>query len=158
MANIFVQLLTSKFMTQTQIILKELQYVFNGPSWHGPSVVETLSVIKEENKNSSHGNSHTIIELVAHMTSWRKFVIERLKGNAYDVPDDMNFPKATDLNETVAALKSTQEELVKLISTFPDERMGEKVAGKPYSYRTMLHGIVQHDLYHLGQIGLLNRS
>jgi len=143
---------------QTKIIIRQLERVFNGPAWHGPSVMETLSAIKGKNNNSSFKDSHTIIELIAHITAWRRFVIERMNGNdAYDVSDEMNFPKPTDINEAIAGLKSSQEELIKCISDFPETRLSEKVDGKTYSYQTMLHGILHHDLYHLGQIGLLNR-
>ena len=143
---------------QTKIIIKQLERVFNGPAWHGPSVMETLSAIKAEHKNYVHKNSHSIIELIGHMTAWRKYVIETLKGNdAYAVSDDMNFPNTTNLIEAIEGLKSTQEELVKCISDFPESRLPEKVIGKPYSYQTMMHGIFHHDLYHLGQLVLLNR-
>jgi hypothetical protein len=31
------------------------------------------------------------------------------------------------------------------------------VPSREYSFQTMLHGIVHHELYHLGQIALLKR-
>ncbi len=143
---------------QKEIIIKQLERVFNGPAWHGPAVMEVVSAIKDENKNYANKNSHTIIELITHMAAWRVFAIERLKGNdVYDVSDEMNFPSPTDLNEAVAKLISSQVELVKCINGFPENRLSEKVSGKPFSYQTMLHGILHHDLYHLGQIVLLNR-
>ena len=143
---------------QRKIIIKQLERVFNGPAWHGPSVVETLDALKEESKNSSFKNSHTIIELIGHMTTWRKFVIERLKGNSeYAVSDEMNFPTSSDLAQTIQHLKNTQQELIDAIQSFPEDRLIEKVTDKEYSFQTMLHGILHHDLYHLGQIVLLNR-
>ncbi len=143
---------------QTKIIIKQLERVFNGPAWHGPSVVETLNALKEESKNSSFKNSHSIIELIAHMTTWRKFVIARLKGDEeYTVSDEMNFPSGTDLAGTIEQLKSSQKELIAAIQSFPEDRLTEKVGGKEFSYQTMLHGILHHDLYHLGQIVLLNK-
>ena len=32
------------------------------------------------------------------------------------------------------------------------------MAGKDYDVYVMLHGLVQHDLYHGGQIGLLKKA
>jgi len=143
---------------QTKILIKQLERVFNGPAWHGPSVVETLSAIAEVNKNSSFKNSHTILELIAHMTAWRKYVIEALSGNdTYTVTDEMNFPKPSDLSSAITELKSTQAQLINCISDFDEVRLTEKVPGKPYSFQTMLHGILHHDLYHLGQLVILNR-
>ena len=40
-----------------------------------------------------------------------------------------------------------------------DDRLREKVLGDvPYSIYTMLHGVVQHNLYHAGQIALLQKA
>lgn len=143
---------------QTQIITKQLDRVFNGPAWHGPTVMEVLSKIQEENKNEAHKNSHSVIEIIGHIIAWRKFVIEQLKGN-YDftVSDEMNFPTSINLVEAICNLKSIQEDLTKTIAGFPEDRLTEKVNSKPYSYQAMLYGILHHDLYHLGQISLLIR-
>ena len=92
------------------------------------------------------------------MTAWRNFVIEQLKDKGeYPISDDMNFPSSQNLTEAIGSLKESQITLLELISTFPEERLKEKVANKPFSFQSMLHGIVHHDLYHLGQISLLNR-
>jgi len=36
-----------------------------------------------------------------------------------------------------------------------DERLNDEVHGKAYDYYTLVHGVIQHDLYHLGEISLL---
>ena len=49
------------------------------------------------------------------------------------------------------------------VAAFPDERLNEKVPGKAnepdwYNFYFMLHGVVQHELYHAGQIALLKKG
>jgi uncharacterized damage-inducible protein DinB len=143
---------------QLKIITRQLERTFNGPAWHGPSVLETLDKITVGHAQNQFKDSHTIIQLIAHMATWRKFVTEHFRGNdSYEVEDDMNFPSPTNLNETIQLLKSSQDELMAALKQFPEEKMRDKVPTREYSFQTMLHGIIHHDLYHLGQIALLNR-
>jgi uncharacterized damage-inducible protein DinB len=144
--------------SQKEIIIRQLDRVFHGPAWHGPSVVETLDKISLSSASHSFKDSHTIIQLIAHMATWRKFVVERLNGNTtYEVSEEMNFSSPTDLQSTIQELKNTQQSLLEAIKRFPEEKLREKVPTREYSFQTMLHGILHHDLYHLGQIALLNR-
>jgi hypothetical protein len=39
----------------------------------------------------------------------------------------------------------------------PESRLAEQVPGKDYDFYHMLHGAVQHALYHAGQIALLKK-
>ena len=38
-----------------------------------------------------------------------------------------------------------------------DEQFDEKVVGEEYTIREMIHGVVEHGLYHGGQIALLKK-
>lgn len=57
----------------------------------------------------------------------------------------------------VAELDKTQQELIKAIRQFPESRLNEKVPNREYDFLTLLHGIIHHDIYHIGQIRLLLR-
>ena len=55
-------------------------------------------------------------------------------------------------------LSLSQEELItELEKRQEDEFLDEIVPGRAYDYYTMLHGIIQHDLYHCGQIAILKK-
>lgn len=56
-------------------------------AWHGPSVVEVLSDVSwEMAAEKIMPNTHSIAELVYHMTTWRIFVVKRLQGDGeYEV-------------------------------------------------------------------------
>jgi hypothetical protein len=50
---------------------------------------------------------------------------------------------------------------VKKVAAFPDSRLQERVPGKSESYHDFFYtfsGIVQHELYHAGQIALLKKA
>jgi hypothetical protein len=47
------------------------------------------------------------------------------------------------------------------VAGFPDSRLAEQVPGKTenyYNFYYMFSGIVQHELYHAGQIALLKKA
>lgn len=102
--------------------------------------------------------THSIIELVGHMTFWRRLVTESLLGNkSFEVTDSLNFPVITDWLQALDSLRDSQTKLLQALAQFPSERLHEVVPNRPYKFFTMTHGIIHHDLYHLGQIVLLKR-
>ena len=57
--------------------------------------------------------------------------------------------------------RHVHEELVRAVSQFPEARLSDRVPGKQgahYKFYYMLHGVVQHELYHAGQIALLKKK
>ena len=48
--------------------------------------------------------------------------------------------------------------LVTAIRAMADEKLNESVQGAEYNFYFMLHGVVQHNLYHAGQIALLKSA
>jgi len=131
----------------------------NDHAWHGPSVCETLQGIHARQALNKLPHSHSIIELVMHMATWRTFVVKRLEGdNAFDVTDDTDFLAGTDWEAALRRLQESQENLLAVLRNFPEEKLHEVVPSRTYTFYTMLHGIVHHDIYHTGQIALLKKS
>lgn len=151
---------TVRFMnTETQNILSLLTTTFEENAWHGPSVKEVLADMTSERASVSLNHTHSIIELVAHMISWRMYVIKKLQGDIqYEVKDDMNFPAATNWEKTLEDLYTSQAQLVESLKNFPDARLFEIVLPRSYTFYTLLHGIIHHDLYHIGQIALIKKT
>jgi len=57
--------------------------------------------------------------------------------------------------------KRTHEELIETVAAFPDSRLLEQVPGKTeefYNFFYLFSGIVQHELYHAGQIVMLKKA
>ena len=146
---------------ETQNILSLLLSTFEKNAWHGPSVKEVLKDITPVQAYKKLEHTHSIIELVAHMTSWRIFVIKKLEGDInYKVNDELNFPAVTDWVEAVEKLSSSQSRLIELIKKIPGSRLSEIVPhdAHGYTFRTLIHGIIHHDLYHIGQIALIKKT
>ena len=54
-------------------------------------------------------------------------------------------------------LSLSHDELVKELSTKDNDFLNETVPGSEYDYYTLIHGIIQHDIYHAGQIVILKK-
>lgn len=145
-------------MSEIDRIVRLVEKTFDKQPWYGNSIAVTLSSVDEKSIHIRHGETHTIIEIVLHMTSWRKFCTQRLKNdNDFEIGEDSNFPTPSTWAEATDQLHQSQRALVEAIKQFPEDRLGELVPSKiqKYTYYTLLHGVIQHDIYHLGQIALL---
>jgi len=92
-------------------------------------------------------------------------VRRRLGGAAVELSDAENFPPVTDASETawrktLAEVRRAHEKLIAAVAALPDSRLDQIVPAKEgahYTFYYMLHGVVQHELYHAGQIALLKK-
>jgi uncharacterized damage-inducible protein DinB len=147
-------------------IADQLRRAFSGDAWHGDSVFEILDGVTAA-QAAAHPikNAHSIWELVLHIAAWDGAVLRRLGGAAVELSDAQNFPPVADASEaawreTLAQVRRVHEELVKAMAALPDSRLDQIVPGKKgahYTFYYMLHGVVQHELYHAGQIALLKK-
>lgn len=150
----------------TEIIKEQLKLIYNGDPWYGDSIKSVMSSVNPELVFDSPGNGmHSIAELTAHMLTYRNFAENRLQGSTEPPPEQ---EQTFELNtfspgkklvwETlINRLHSSQRNLLTLLNQHDDSILEKKVAGKPYSFRYLLTGILQHDLYHLGQIVYINK-
>src|SRR5687768_8423010 len=121
--------------TEIQKITSLLKRTFEKGAWHGPSVKEVLLTVKPENAFSKLANTHSIIELVAHMVSWRTFVIKKLEGDDnYNVPEERNFPLATEWLKVIEELEESQRKLLTAVERFPEDKLGDLVPHSSHKY------------------------
>jgi len=151
-------------MTEVQRILDQMDRAFSGDAWHGPSLMLLLDGLVAENA-SKHpiGGAHSIWELVHHLGAWHKIVHQRLRGEPVEVTSETDWPPVWDASEVawkraVESLAESYSRLRKSVEGLQVDQLEEKPAGNKYSRYLTLHGIVQHDLYHAGQIALLKKA
>jgi uncharacterized damage-inducible protein DinB len=106
---------------------------------------------------------HSIWELVLHVAVWDGAALRRLGGEKFQPTGLANFPLVSAATgaawrKTIAETKRTHEKLVKTVAALPYSRLGDRVPGKRYDFYHMLHGVVQHELYHAGQIAILKKA
>lgn len=149
-----------------RLIKEQLTHIYEGDPWYGGSITTVLESVNPNHVfESPNREMHSIVEILAHMLSWREFVEQRLSGDdKYFVEQEKSFDWkrfSTDRkcawNSMRDRLKTNQQHLLDLLQNHDDSLLEQKVAGKPYSYLYLLNGILQHDLYHLGQIVYINK-
>jgi uncharacterized damage-inducible protein DinB len=154
-------------MSETTRLADQIRRAFDGEAWHGDSVLELLDGVAAE-AAAAHPikGAHSIWELVLHIAAWDGAALKRVGGTAVELRDEQNFPPVKDTSEgawrkAIEHLNRTHNELVKAVAAFPDSRLPEQVPGKTESYYNFFYlfsGIVQHELYHAGQIALLKKA
>jgi uncharacterized damage-inducible protein DinB len=150
-------------MSELAMIIDELQRIHTGEAWHGPALRDLLSgVTAEQAAARPVPGGHSIWELVLHIAAWEEVFRNRLEGQPAKEPQEGDFPPIEEANqqawpEALAYLDSTHEQLLKTVSGLSDGALLETVVGQEYSVGFMLHGIVRHQVYHAGQIGLLKK-
>ncbi|MFN8342964.1 MAG: DinB family protein [Cyclobacteriaceae bacterium] len=145
-------------MTNLLRLQRFLQQSFDGEPWYGPSVMAVLKEVTPQQATRTLLQSHSILQLVQHMTRWRRFVVAKMEGAGADVTDVENFPAGGRWADAVEELRQSQTELLTALEHFSVVRLSETVPGREYDFAYMLEGIVQHDIYHLGQISLLRKN
>lgn len=151
-------------MTEVERIADQLNRVFEGDAWHGPSVREVLKdVSAEKAAKKPIPNAHSIWELVLHIAAWENAVRRRIEGDNVDLTDEEDYPPIRDTSESawqkaMKMLENGHRALRKVVSGLTDSRLEELIRGRNYSVYYLLHGIIQHDIYHVGQIALLKKA
>ena len=153
--------------TETSRIADQLRRAFEGEAWHGPAVLEILDGVSAVQATARPvANAHSIWELTLHIAVWDEVARRRLAGEVVQPTPEQDYPPIKDTDaraweDTQAHLRRTHDALVQAVAAMPDARLAEKVPGKDpddYTLYYMLHGIVQHELYHGGQIALLKKA
>jgi uncharacterized damage-inducible protein DinB len=153
-------------MSECARLADQIRRAFEGEAWHGDSVLELLGDVDSKTAAARPiKNAHGIWELILHIAAWDDAVRRRTGGMAVKLSDQENFPPVPDTSEAawrkaVEHMKNTHDQLVKAVAAFPDSRLMEQVPGKTekyYDFFYMFSGIVQHELYHAGQIALLKK-
>lgn len=158
-------------MRESDRIAEELRRAYDGDAWHGPSVREALAGVDARTAAARPATtSHTIQEIVLHMTSWTREVARRLQTGLAQEPEDGDWPPAGPVDEAgwqavLGALDAAQAALVAAVPGLDDEALEktigdarDRATGSGVSCRVTLYGLIQHHAYHAGQIGILKKG
>lgn len=150
-------------MNETERIADQLKRAFHGEAWSGPSVREVLQgVTADIAAKRPIADAHSIWELVHHITAWVDIVRRRVAGEAVTVIPTVNFPPVAEITEaawqeSLKAMNDEEERLRNGILEIPESRFEQPVPPTGDSVYVLLHGAIQHSLYHAGQIALLKK-
>jgi uncharacterized damage-inducible protein DinB len=151
-------------MAEVQRIVDQLNRAFAGEAWHGPAVMSILDGITAQQAaaRAFHG-AHSIWEIVLHIAAWERACRSRLGGDRAELSGAEDWPKVTDVNERAweqakEALRQAHEELCNAVSEMDESRLDQPILEGMSSVYVTLHGVIQHSLYHAGQIAILKKA
>lgn len=146
-------------------LASQLRRSYEGQAWHGPSLSELLNGVTHEQASAKPlQDAHSIWELVHHITAWEREALGVLEGKTYQtLAGEQDWPPVGEMNHkawqaALADLESVTRNLVAAVKAMSDEKLNEIVSGVEYNFYFLLHGIVQHNLYHAGQIAIFKRA
>jgi uncharacterized damage-inducible protein DinB len=148
-------------MRLVERMLLELNAAFDGEAWYGTPLRRLLDGIDDPTAHRrAIPSAHTIAELLAHVSAWMEIVAMRLGGIAFDpsVAEDYPSVEGVPLSQAIGRLERAHTKLVDTVARMTDADFDRMIAGKNYTADFMLHGVVQHNAYHAGQIALLKKT
>jgi uncharacterized damage-inducible protein DinB len=145
-------------VNQTERIAESYRAATIKGAWYGPSLAEMLAEISPElaTKQPLPG-AHSISALLQHLLLWN----ERIRNTSESHPLARWEPEKEwaeppiPWNELIARWNQSRDLLEEKIRNFPIADLGKQVPGRSYPYETLFHGVVQHAIYHSGQIAMV---
>ncbi len=149
---------------ETTRITDQLRRAIHGEAWHGPAILEILDGVNAQ-AAAAHPvpNAHSIWELLNHVTAWTRAIMRRMDGRAVELDGDANFPPVANSSEqawqrAVSDFRAAQDELLSKLASVTPDQLRATVPGRQYNFLFMFDGLVQHHLYHAGQMALLKKA
>ena len=150
---------------EIQSIIRNLENTLDGEPWFGRPVyallreIDSAIVFKKPSKES-----HSLIELLYHMLTWAEFTLKRIeKDDSLDLAafEKMDWrkidPAIHNWDDALAAYIAAHQQIIALLQTKDDSFLKEIVDYRQYNFRFLLNGLIQHNIYHAGQIAYLNK-
>ena len=150
---------------EIQAIILQLQNVNSGEPWYGRAVYKILDEVDEKNAFIKPNSSeHSLIELLYHMITCAGFTLKRIEKDkindlaaAEELDWRMIIPKEHTWKKGLAEFKVTHKKIIDLLKKKEDSFRQEKVDYRKYDFQFLINGLIQHNIYHLGQIAYLNK-
>ncbi|OJJ21113.1 hypothetical protein BKI52_11125 [marine bacterium AO1-C] len=150
-----------------QYLIDQLQAVQNGKLWVGANYTLKLNQIDEQQVFTRPlPNLHSVAEIISHLTLWRTETILKIrtgKGSKTDDCPENWLPNYQLIAIGWRKIRSNYEEslveIIRLLTDKEDRFLQEKYYDTDfkgdYPFAFVLNGMLHHDLYHLGQLGII---
>ncbi len=121
----------------------QLEEIYSGKPWCSDSMTDIFNKISPEDavKKSSQG-THSIVELVFHMITWRYFVVKLLQGDKeYDVKQndkndwcEINFSDENLWKYALSEFDKMQKMLISELNNFNEDLINKTIPLRNYNY------------------------
>jgi uncharacterized damage-inducible protein DinB len=146
-------------------LISSFKNVLSNEPWYGKSV---YTILEEAGTGDVYykpdQTSHSMIEILFHMNTWAEYALSIIK---HEEPDKSKAIEALDWRtinpaehnweKGFAQFKSVNEKIIELLNTKDDLFLGQNLQDKNYNFRFLLNGLIQHHIYHAGQIAYIKK-
>ncbi|RIK70748.1 MAG: hypothetical protein DCC66_03660 [Planctomycetota bacterium] len=148
------------------LLLELVAEVFNGKSWHGPSLRSTVRRVSAAQAGWRPGRGRKCIaEIVLHAAYWKYAARRRLRGeprgsfalkgsNWFTVPAKLG---DAQWKEYLKLLDAEHAQLLDAIAELTPADLLIVPTGSRVNNAKLVRGIASHDVYHAGQIQTIKR-
>ena len=153
-----------QMISEVERIQDQLRRSFSGGAWHGPSVNEVLAGVSATDAAARPVlGGHSIWELAMHIGAWERAALRRLAGDRAELSDEEDWQVITNTSEVtwakvLANLEQGHQELLDAVALLDHSRLNQPILENMASVYVTLHGVVQHNIYHAGQIAILKKA
>lgn len=151
--------------TRIRNIIQNLDTTMYGQPWFGRSFMSIAREVDPEiGFEKPVGHAHSLLDLLYHTLTWSDFTLKRLeKDPHHDLhsfekidwrvidPADNNWGKG------LALLDASTRSILSNLQKQDDDLLDQKVEFREYNFDFLLNGLIQHNIYHLGQIAYLHK-
>jgi uncharacterized damage-inducible protein DinB len=150
-------------------IISNLENVLSGDPWYGRAVYELLEEVHPavayiRPGDTDEDEGHSLADLLYHMLTWAQFTLVAVQGKTEQEVRDIekldwrviNPPEHT-WEKGLKALKETHRQLLEILHTKDDTLLEQTVPARTYNYRALLNGLIQHNIYHIGQVAYVTK-
>jgi len=150
-------------MSEISRLTELLQSTFEGPAWHGAPVLGVLQGVHADTASVQPiEDAHSIWEIVLHMTAWVNGVTDRLNGKEICIEGAKDWPKPgsteAEWHLTVDLLKAAYRDLVERVGKLTEGELAATAPTGKFTRYTLILGVIQHNLFHAGQIMLMRKA
>ena|ERR1022692_1124866 len=148
---------------EIQYIIGALKNVLSDEPWYGKSVYAILEEAGTGNVYKHQDQaSHSLIELLYHLITWAEFTLSSLKNEELENIESLESldwraidPIELTWEKGFAQFKTANEKIIDLLQTKDDSFLEENAHFRKYNFRFLLNGLIQHHIYHAGQIAYI---
>ena len=147
-------------------IIEQLEENQNGKVWIGPTFNRVLEKIDDKNAFIRPVEEmHSVAEILSHLTTWQKETILKIRTGKGKRTDDCEENWYTNDKLSASGWSALREayvnslaEIINLLKekedSFLDQEYYDTDFKGYYPYKFVIKGMLHHNLYHLGQIGI----
>ena len=144
-------------------IARMIRAVYYGGNYTWVNIRDSLSGVNWKQATTKISTMNTILSLVFHMNYYLRIVSGVLEGEMLKGSDKESFAhppvqSEADWEKFLSDFYSDANRFADLVEKMPEKMLWETFEDEKYgNYYKNIHGVVEHNHYHLGQIVILKK-